>query len=279
MSVFIKLADYIDEIYGSGINKHDEESAFVNIFQALLSENEAEVALSLNNSLETVCQISNRTGVSEEYLAQCLETLSYKGIIYEYIENNVRFYRLMPFVPGILESLIKISTNSMIAEYLQKYADEMEHYKQEYTQSVIPVNCKINVQVQNASLREIEIYLENTDKYAVMDCICRTIQEARGKACGHPIHDMCLIIGDYADFYVRIGNAKFISRQEVYDILERAEEQGLYHELYPVEKNKSTFICNCCTCGCNSEKCFQCGWCVIFCENHAIEFGEKGALC
>lgn len=294
--IFVELADHIDEIYGSGINKHHEESAFVKIFHVLLSEKEAETALLLSSSFEEACQISERTGISEEDLARYLEMLSRKGVIYEHLENEVKFYRLLPFVPGILESLVKVSTNPEIAGYLQEYAEEMEHYKQEYTQSVIPVNCKINVQVQHATLREIETYINNTDKYAVMDCICRTIQSARGSACGHPVKDMCLILGDYAEFYVRMGNAKPVSKQEVYDILQKAEEEGLYHELYPIEKNKSTFLCNCCTCGCMfmglanrinrviayqaavrimDDRCTRCGKCMEECPEGVFSWGEN----
>lgn len=201
----------------------------------------------------------------------------------------------MPFVPGIFENLIGISDRPEIAGCLQKYAEEVRQEKEKRSQRIIPVNCEINVRIHSVPLEEIELYINNTDRYAVMDCICRTVKAAQRNACGHPIRDMCILIGEYTEHYIRNGNARAASKQEVLDILRQAEAAGLYHEMYPIERTKSAFICNCCTCGCmfmgvpnrikevlsytgsiqiDRELCDGCGRCLEQCPEHVFSWNE-----
>ena len=297
MDVYTRLADYINEIYELGLEPHDDSRAFVKLFRLLLKEEEAELAMALTAELEDPRQISSRTEHHEDLVSDYLRSISSKGIIYEQIEGNTKCYKLIPFIPGIFEALVGMADRPEIADCLQEYSDEMQVYKNKHTITTIPVNRKIKIETQQVSMKEIELYLENTNQYAVLDCICRTIAKTRGNACGHSIKDMCIIIGDYTEYYIKLGNAREVTRQEVREILIKAEAEGLYHEMYPIEKSKSCFICNCCICGCmflglsnrlreviyfeNTVKidisnCTLCGICVEKCPAQVFSWSEDG---
>ena len=88
-------------------------------------------------------------------------------------------------------------------------------------------------------------------------------------------------------------------RSEVYEILHKAEENGLMHEIPNTDgPGKTHAICNCCGCGCLSlrtaemfknvdmvrsnyiseveaDKCVACGQCVENCPVGALKLGQK----
>lgn len=297
MSIYARLADRISDIYGLCLAPHTEDRGFVKVFRKLLCDEEAAIAIQLNNELQSISEIENTTGVSTEELIVTLESLAKKGILYEEIRGSEKYYQLMSFVPGILEALVGVSDDPEIAEYLQDYADEIKAITEESKERIIPVNCKINIEIQRATMSEIELYLRDTNKFAVMDCLCRTVNKVNGNECGHPIKDMCVLIGDYVDYYVRIGNARLVTKEEIHQILLYAEQQGLFHEIYPIENSNSVFICNCCTCGCmfmdlanrincflqyensvkiNKETCTKCGQCIDNCPQHVFSWSDDG---
>ena len=110
---------------------------------------------------------------------------------------------------------------------------------------------------------------------------------------------MCIQMGDGAEYYIRTGRARQISREEAMDILKRAEENGLMHQMPNIEgPGESAAICNCCSCSCfamrigtmlgaydairsnyvsqvDKEKCVACGQCVENCPTNALRLGRK----
>lgn len=296
MSIYIRLADRINDVYKLGLLPHTDDNGFVKIFKKLISEEEAQIAIELDAMKKTISEIQCETGVERRFLEEKLDSLSNKGIIYELIQGDEKFYNLMPFVPGILEALVGVSEDPEIARYLQDFAGEIKSISKGEKEEVIPINCKIDIKTQSVTLKELELYLSSMDKFAVMDCLCRTVNKAEGKECGHPIKDMCILTGEYVDYYVKIGNARLSTREEVAQILLNAEEEGLLHEIYPIEKHKSYFICNCCLCGCmflelanrinqvlnyensvyiNNKLCTSCGLCIDNCPQQVFAWEEN----
>ena len=96
-------------------------------------------------------------------------------------------------------------------------------------------------------------YVEENTIFCVSDCSCRTDREVMGEGCGHLKEDMCIQMGTAAEYYIRTGRARQITKDEVYEILQRAEENGLMHEIPNADgPGKTHAICNCCGCGCLS---------------------------
>lgn len=247
MSIYVSLADHIDHVFQNGFSPHDEERPFVLILKKMLTEEEARLMCCMTDQLMTVNEIVERAKTDPGSTDLMLKHLRDLGMIYESVENETEKYRLMPFIPGIFESILKDVKDPEIARLQDLFIREIHERRGE---NVIPVNRVISTEVVEASASEIDAYLDSTDRYALMDCICRKSRAVDGHACGHPIRDMCIVLGEYADYYVRIGNAHRASRKEVEKVLRRAEQLGLHHEFYPIEGSRSVFLCNCCTCGC-----------------------------
>ena len=110
---------------------------------------------------------------------------------------------------------------------------------------------------------------------------------------------MCIQMGKGAEHYIRTGRARQITREEVYEILKRAEENGLMHDMPNIEEaGESAATCNCCACSCfglrvgmlygardvirsnfvaeiDESKCVACGQCVESCPGNALKLGQK----
>lgn len=164
---------------------------------------------------------------------------------------------------------------------------------------VIPIQSAIDGESRKASYEEISTYLEENTIFSVSPCSCRTDREIMGEGCGHLKEDMCIQMGHAAEYYIRTGRGRPITREEAYEILKRAEENGLMHEIPNTDgPGKTHAICNCCGCGCLSlrtaemfknvdmvrsnyvsevdpEKCVACGQCVENCPVNALRLGQK----
>ena len=82
--------------------------------------------------------------------------------------------------------------------------------------------------------------------FAVANCICRQKTKRFGAKCAKTdLEETCLMVNpDHARRYVDMGVGRFITREEVYDVLERAQQDGLV--LQPENSQKPEAICVCC---------------------------------
>ena len=164
---------------------------------------------------------------------------------------------------------------------------------------VIPIERSIDGSSRKATFEEVSHYLNTNTRFSVSNCSCRTVRESMGEGCGHLKEDMCIQLGHAAEFYIATGRAREITREEAYEIIERAEENGLMHEIPNLDGSGETHaICNCCGCGClalrnanmfhnpdfvrsnyraviDEEKCVACGECVEHCPVNALRLGQK----
>ena len=165
---------------------------------------------------------------------------------------------------------------------------------------VIPVEKAIPAQQQSASVEHISHWLRKyQDKYAVGACSCRRQQRMRGEGCGEIEGDLCIGVGDMADYLVETGKGRYIDLDEVMEILERAERNGFVHQITNIDGEEKIFaICNCAPGVCNGlrtsqlfntpnmsrsayrahvekEKCVACGKCVEVCPVGAAKLGQK----
>ena len=108
-----------------------------------------------------------------------------------------------------------------------------------------------------------------------------------------------MYLNDNALNYSRLGSHRLISKEEAYEILKRAEDNGLVHEINQTPGfEDTTAICNCCGCSCyalrianmfrsaksiqsnflakvDKNKCVACGQCVENCQTNALKLGQK----
>jgi NADPH-dependent glutamate synthase beta subunit-like oxidoreductase len=164
---------------------------------------------------------------------------------------------------------------------------------------VIPIEQAIMGETRRASYEEVSKYLNENSIFSVSDCSCRTARESMGEGCGHLKEDMCIQMGHAAEYYIRTGRGREITREEAFEIIKRAEENGLMHQIPNTDgPGRTHAICNCCGCSCLSlrtaemflntdmvrsnyvshvdkDKCVACGECVETCPVGALKLGQK----
>jgi len=164
---------------------------------------------------------------------------------------------------------------------------------------VIPIEQAIDGETRRATYEEVSKYLNDNHIFSVSDCSCRTAREAMGEGCGHLKEDMCIQMGHAAEYYIRTRRGREITKEEAFEIIKRAEENGLMHQIPNLDgSGKTHAICNCCGCSClslrtasmfknvdmvrsnyvshvNKEKCVACGECVETCPVNALRLGQK----
>ena len=98
---------------------------------------------------------------------------------------------------------------------------------------------------------EVERIIDNAWAISVGPCSCRRTRRIMGEGCGHLEEDMCMYINDNAKFFSKQGSHRLVSKEEAYEILQRAEDNGLVHEINEADGyDGPTAICNCCGCSC-----------------------------
>ena len=74
---------------------------------------------------------------------------------------------------------------------------------------------------------KLSYYLGKYDIFSVSPCSCRASRRTLNDGCGHLEQDMCIQMGKGAEHYIRTGRGRQVSREEVLEILKRAEDNGL----------------------------------------------------
>ena len=166
---------------------------------------------------------------------------------------------------------------------------------------VIPVEQAIETENRSVSIEHISHWLDKYDgKYAASPCSCRMSRTVLGEACGDDPADWCIAVGDMADYVVETGKGgRYITRDEVMEILKKAEDNGFVHQITNIDgENKIFAICNCNVNVCyalrtsqlfntpnlsrsayvartEAESCVACGRCVEVCPAGAVKLGQK----
>lgn len=272
----------------------------------VMTDADAEVLLQLSRTPETTQEVAQKSGFPLERVASVLEDQAQKGTIFMMHNNDdVPIYNLVPWAPGIMEFILlnDATFDEELSAMFQEYGNNNGPTVGMFPLGVggmraIPVAKAIEAEPRRATYEEIMTYLEQSDLYSAAPCACRKAKEAIGEACEHSIEDMCIQIGPYAEYYIRTGRGHKISKDEAIAILDKAEREGLVHEIFNNEgPNKSSFICNCCACACgviriasrfrapdmlksnyvarvDKDKCVACGACVEHCNVNALSLGE-----
>ena len=164
---------------------------------------------------------------------------------------------------------------------------------------VIPVEKAISMENKSVPVEHISRWLDMYDKYGVHECSCRKQQMMRGEGAGQIRGDYCIGVGDMAEYMIDRGIGHYVTKEEVLEILERAERHGYVHQITNIDgENKIVAICNCAPGVCNAlrtsqlfntpnmsasayrahvdkDKCVACGKCVEVCPVGAAKLGQK----
>ena len=310
--LILKLGQMITDRIGHKVTVDDPE--YWGLAEVLTDEM-AEVCLSMKvRKPMTLEQIAKKSGKDKARVQQLLDEMSVIGMIEYNWENEDRHkqYVLPMFVPGCAEFMMMNKKQTEEHPVLADFFENMSRLPLEKVtpmvppggsgigMHVIPVEKAIPAHQQSASVEHISHWLKKyQDKYAVGACSCRRQQTMRGEGCGEIEGDLCIGVGDMADYLVETGKGRYIDFDEVMEILERAERNGFVHQITNIDGEDKIFaICNCAPGVCNGlrtsqlfntpnmsrsayrahvekEKCVACGKCVEVCPVGAAKLGQK----
>lgn len=310
--LILKLGQKITDRIGVKVTTKDPEYWGL---AGVITDEMAEVALSMKVRVPaTAPQIAKKCGKSLERTEELLQEMSVIGLIEYNWENkdHVKQYILPMFVPGCAEFMMmnekQVEEHPELADFfenmsrlpLEKITPMVPLGGAGIGMHVIPVEQAIPATQQSVSVEHISYWLKKYEnKYAVGACSCRRQQRVRGEGTGEIEGELCIGVGDMADYLVETGKGRYIDLNEVLEILQRAENNGFVHQITNIDGEDKIFaICNCAPGVCNalrtsqlfntpnlsrsayrasveSDKCVACGRCVEFCPTGAAKLGQK----
>lgn len=252
VEIYRRLARRIDEL---PVPYPETESGVeLRLLEAMFTPAEAQVALHLSALTEPIGTIHRRLSrarppvtIEPDALSTMLAGLAKKGAINAGItrvgKQRVRTYGLAPLVVGMFE----FQVDKLTPEYVRDFHQYLEEGFREAVVGgaspqlrTVPIRAELSADRAVAPYQDIRAYIANhPGPFSVMNCVCRQSAELVGEACTtSSTHETCLSIGG------SLRGARRIPREEVLDILDRAEREG--HVLQPQNSREPGFICCCC---------------------------------
>lgn len=305
----LKLATKIslESLTYTGITYSDPE---YRILDPIMDDDMCEIMMHLKlNTNRTLAEVARRAGRDLDFTQRQLDRLRKTGAVRVHFVGGEANYYYPIWVPGIMEGILANR------EQCEKNPDLGACFE-EYTRRriaplvpnlgagmslmrVMPVETAIKNNTRVATYDELSTLIETADAISVGPCSCRRSRRLMGEGCGHLEEDMCMYLNDNARNFVELGSHRLVSKEEAYEILKRAEDNGLIHEINQSDGFEETnAICNCCSCSCYSlrigayfrtpntirsnyvakverDKCVACGQCVENCQMNALKLGKK----
>ncbi len=244
--VYEQLAQHLDE-HPSGFPRTDS-GVEMRILRQLFTPEEAELALHLNLIEEDARVIARRAKIPVEEAAHRLEQMERKGLIYaQHRPGKLPRYQSIGYVVGIYEFQLNKMTPELVKDF-QEYGStwfDLDVWKKAPQIRTIPVGESIDVNLDVLTYEKAIELVGLQVKFSVAPCVCHQEKLIAGGKCDKPL-ERCLSFGDAADYYEHNGMGRRISREEVLQILEQADQDGLV--LQPANAREASFICVCCGC-------------------------------
>ncbi|MHB8764602.1 MAG: hypothetical protein ACYDA8_09760 [Deferrisomatales bacterium] len=213
--------------------------AFRAILRELYTEEEAELVAAMPAGLAGLHEIARATGYEPERLRGLLEGTCAKGLTMDLWANGEYRYMPSPLVVGIFEFTMMRTRGSLDTK---KWAGLFHEYMQDafygancgHGETVGPIRAFPHEGVvARGEYTEILDYeragavVEEAKTLAIGLCSCRHERSHLGeKRCDVPL-ETCSTFGKAADFMVRRGLAREVSREEMQDNLQRSRDLGL----------------------------------------------------
>jgi NAD-dependent dihydropyrimidine dehydrogenase PreA subunit len=282
----------------------------LDILKSNYSEEEVKVVLAIPSKKIpfqgiSINEISNLIQVPIEHLKEILESLTNRGLLFSYKNENTGeiYYALQQSTFGFPQVFFWKGEDT---PYSRKMAKQVLKYfntevtKETYSTEPIPfrfVPVDETIEPGTQAIFPYQVMKEiikNANVIAVAHCICRQSMKLIGRECEHPL-EVCMKFNDLARFIIDKGFARELNVEEALKISRKASEAGLVHftdnAIDNVQQN-----CNCCGCSCwnlgrirrrmiprdeiiatyfirqtLSDNCVGCGNCIEICPTHAVK--------
>ncbi|MBR5342772.1 MAG: FAD-dependent oxidoreductase [Oscillospiraceae bacterium] len=305
----LKLATKIslESLTYTGITYKDPEYM---ILEPIVDDDMCQIMMHMRlEANRTAEEIARRAKKDLDFTLRQLEKLRTAGVVRSRKVDGQLCWYYPIWVPGIMEGVLsnreQCDRYPVLGECFERYTRERVAMLAPFMDvgmnlmRVIPVQSAIENNSRKASYDEVVRLIDEAWAVSVGPCSCRRARRLMGEGCGHLEEDMCMYLNDNAVNYSETGAHRLISKEEAYEILQRAEDNGLVHELNVTPGyDDTTAICNCCGCSCfalriaayfrapdairtnyiarvDKDKCVACGQCVENCQLNAVRLGMK----
>lgn len=297
-NIYQNLANVLDTL-PNGFPATDS-GVEIRLLKKIFRPKDADLFCDLRLDLETAEQVSERTGRTLEGLEEHLSEMMKRGQIFGIDLGGVKMFKMLPWVFGIYEFQhphMDRELAEMCKEYDKVFSKEFYTKKPQLMQ-VIPIEKEIPNQQQALHYEQVSNIIENSQSFAVFDCVCKKEKHLLDEGCDKPL-EICTAYAPIPGVFDGLDHYRSISKFDAYELLDKAEEAGLVHLTWNVESGHF-FICNCCGCCCgvlrainesgisasevinsyylaeiNPDECTLCGTCKDErCQVNAIEEGK-----
>jgi ferredoxin len=310
--MYERLANHLSSL-GMGYPPSED---LLEILKANFNPQEAEVALALPTKvipLEPVGidKIMEAIGLPKAELVKILESLVQRGLLFSgKTKDGENGYALQQVGFGFPQTFFwkgeatphAQNMATLIVKYFNRKVNQ-EAYGSAETKPFryIPVNKTIEEKIQAVyPYHMMEHVIQHAKVIAVAHCPCRVTATLRGRPCEHPT-EVCIKFDEMAQYVIKTGLAREISKEEALEKIKQTEEAGLVHfvdnAIGDIKHN-----CNCCGCACwnvgsikrrkiprdilmatyfiretDEDECIECGGCIEVCPVEAVTM-ENDAL-
>lgn len=249
--VYRKLQTHLDRL-PMGFPR-TESGVELEILQTLFTPEEAEIACVMGLKPETTEAVAQRIQRDPGEMADMLERMSKKGLIFRTEKEDRILYSGAAFVVGIWEYHVKRMDREFAkkkARYLKEgFYNELHRGEgQSAFLRVIPVAKSVDNDLGVHSYEEVRSLIRQQKLISVTDCICRVKAGLLGNPCKKPV-ETCLAFGAGAKFYIDNGWGREISVDEALSIMDSCDREGLV--LSPSNSQRPVAVCACCSCCCD----------------------------
>ena len=308
-----KITDRVD--VKLGMTKLDEDSPEYYGLASVVTDEMAELALAMKVRVPTTpAEIGKKVGKDPVYVEQLFDQMSMIGLL-EYNWENADHHKqwtLPIFVPGSAElmnmNLQQVEEHPEIAQFFERMAFlpltkitcMVPPGGAGVGMHVIPVEKAIPATNESVDIEHISHWLKKYEGHlGVGYCSCRNVMRLQGQGCGELQDEMCIAVGQFADYCRETGKGRDITYEEAMEILQRAEDNGYVHQITNIDGEDKIFaICNCALGSCfalrtsqlfntpnmsasayrahvDADKCVACGKCAEVCPAGAAKLGQK----
>ena len=307
----VKLCHIVGGLTGV-VNKIDENAPEYYSLASIVTDDEADIAIAAGLRKErSTAYLAQKTGKSQEEVDRLAQHLAWIGVFRWTIDpaTGENRYYMQIFAPGIMEMLVNnqelLKTHPEVGRAFEEYTRIRMQTMSPLLPSgyglmrVVPIESAIKDNPEANDFEKLSYYLNKYDTFSVSPCSCRASRTSINDGCGHLAEEMCIQMGKGAEHYIRTGRARSITKEEALEIIQRAEANGLMHDIPNIEEaGDSSAICNCCACACfglrvglmfgardairsnyvaevDEAKCVACAQCVEVCPANALKLGQK----
>jgi NAD-dependent dihydropyrimidine dehydrogenase PreA subunit len=232
------------------------------ILSLLFPPVDAELAAKLPHNFTSLETLSRRLGMPADELNARLGDMAGRGLVFDIEQNGKRFFTPLPVVVGFFEMLfMRLRPDMPMKELALLFEEYFSEYNYAFGRTQLAGRTTLFRSLVREEAIPGDMYTEVLDwerasrivttatAHAVGICQCHHTALHAGRACDKP-REVCLSFNYAADYLIRHGIARAITRDESLAILARSKEAGLAQTADNVQK-KVMFICNCCGCCCH----------------------------